>query len=115
VIIDFKDLDYISSAGSAAFILKATKTLESGETADYALTRCRITSKEVSKSPGFDSLPPRSVTHLDDASNLLNHEPPPPYAAFLSVRRTCGRLTRSPQVGQFQRKPDSGASTQLAG
>lgn len=64
VVIDFKDLDYISSAGLRV-ILKATKTLKRQ---DGKIMLCAMQDyvKEVFEIAGFDSFLP-IVSTLDDA------------------------------------------------
>jgi len=64
LILDFQDLDYISSAGLRV-ILKATKNLK---TSDGKLVLCAMQDyvKEVFEISGFDSFLPIEAT-LDDA------------------------------------------------
>ena len=64
VIIDFKDLDYISSAGLRV-ILKATKTLKR-EDGKIMLCSMQDYVKEVFEIAGFDSFLPIVAT-MDDA------------------------------------------------
>jgi anti-sigma B factor antagonist len=64
VIIDFKDLDYISSAGLRV-ILKATKTLKR-EDGKIMLCAMQDYVKEVFEIAGFDSFLP-IVPTMDDA------------------------------------------------
>ena len=64
VIIDFKDLDYISSAGLRV-ILKATKTLKR-EDGKIMLCSMQDYVKEVFEIAGFDSFLP-IVPTMDDA------------------------------------------------
>jgi anti-sigma B factor antagonist len=64
VIIDFKDLDYISSAGLRV-ILKATKTLKREE-GKIMLCAMQDYVKEVFEIAGFDSFLP-IVPTMDDA------------------------------------------------
>lgn len=68
LILDFQDLDYISSAGLRV-ILKATKSLKN---ADGKLVLCSMQDyvKEVFEISGFDSFLPIEAT-LDDAVNAV--------------------------------------------
>jgi anti-sigma B factor antagonist len=64
MILDFQELDYISSAGLRV-ILKATKNLKSGE-GKLVLCAMQDYVKEVFEISGFDSFLPIEAT-LDDA------------------------------------------------
>ena len=64
LILDFQDLDYISSAGLRV-ILKATKNLKSAE-GKLVLCAMQDYVKEVFEISGFDSFLPIEAT-LDDA------------------------------------------------
>jgi anti-sigma B factor antagonist len=64
LILDFQDLDYISSAGLRV-ILKATKSLKSSE-GKLVLCAMQDYVKEVFEISGFDSFLPIEAT-LDDA------------------------------------------------
>ncbi len=68
LILDFKDLDYISSAGLRV-ILKATKNLKN---ADGKLVLCAMQDyvKEVFEISGFDSFLP-SVPTIDEAVKTI--------------------------------------------
>jgi anti-sigma B factor antagonist len=86
VIIDFKDLDYISSAGLRV-ILKATKALKR-EDGKIMLCAMQDYVKEVFEIAGFDSFLP-IVPTLDDA------------------RRRCERRAGSSTPGPVQCRPTS--------
>jgi len=68
IIIDFKDLDYISSAGLRV-ILKATKALKR-EDGQIMLCSMQDYVKEVFEIAGFDSFLPIVAT-MDDALNAF--------------------------------------------
>ena len=69
MVLDFEDLDYISSAGLRV-ILKATKNLKN---TDGRLILCAMQDyvKEVFEISGFDSFLP-IVKSVDDAVNLIS-------------------------------------------
>jgi anti-sigma B factor antagonist len=68
MIIDFKDLDYISSAGLRV-ILKATKAIKR-EDGQIMLCSMQDYVKEVFEIAGFDSFLPIVAT-MDDALNAF--------------------------------------------
>ena len=68
VIVDFKDLDYISSAGLRV-VLKATKTLK-GSGGAFVLCSLQDYVKEVFEISAFDSYLPITPT-MDDAMSRI--------------------------------------------
>jgi len=68
VIVDFEDLDYISSAGLRV-ILKATKTLK-GSDGIFVLCSLKDYVKEVFEISGFDSYLPIAST-MDEALSRM--------------------------------------------
>jgi len=98
VIIDFKDLDYISSARSARHS-EGTKTLKR-EDGRSCSARCRITSKRFSKSP-VRFFPPMSP-HGRRPQSLLTDERQSLWPYCCPPPAACCRFAA---VGQFQRSP----------